>query len=64
MPFSLDQLSNDQFQKNDMINKVTANPSLEADAEENIQIQGINTLQVSGQEGIQLSNDLGQKPHL
>ena len=64
MAVNQDQLNNHQFQKNDMTNKVTANPSLEADASENIQIQGISTLELAGQEGLQLSNNLVQKPHL
>ena len=64
MAVNNDQLNNHQFQKNDMTNKVTANPSLEADASENIQIQGVNTLQVAGQEGLELSNNLVQKTHI
>lgn len=64
MAVSIDQLNNHQFQKNDMINKVTANPSLEADAEENIQVQGVNTLEFTGQEGLELSNNLVQKTHI
>lgn len=64
MAVNQDQLNNHQFQKSDNINKVTANPSLEADAAENIQVQGINTAQLTGQEGLELSNDLVQKTHI
>ena len=64
MAVNQDQLNNHQFQKSDNSNKVTANPSVEADAVENIQVAGIDTTELTGQEGLELSNNLGQKPHL